>query len=195
MSLRITPTLTATAAAMCVAIRAETTGLGAPVEVAEHEGDPAWFIQSAAQRLPAVGVIYAGGEDDMQGPLGGVHHANWVVLVLVRSERRPANSARNTEAGIEVGAWELLARVRAALVLNDLALDGLTPLEPVTTELLGAEADKDRRLALYQLHFSATHEWREADGDDDLETVGATYETPNTSGTWSVQAEDELEQS
>lgn len=190
MSWRLVPPLTTTAAAICAAVAAGCAGVG-PVTVIEHEGPVEWLIQ-VATRLPAIGVVYAGGADELNGPVGGKHAADWVLLVVVTAARQSPATVRNGEAG-EVGAWELLARVRAALVLNDLELEGLSPLEPIETELLGGGEAEKKRLAIYQMHFQATHEWRADAGEDDLSSAAVTYETPNSAQEWAPRAEDEID--
>lgn len=190
MAVVLNPSLGATLAAIVAALEVDATLAAWSPEVYGFEGTLEEFVQEASSRAPSVAVVYAGGQDEPRGAWDGVHHAEWVCLVMdvnlrdERSRRAPASSS-------ELGAWALAEAVRAALTNSDLGLDGLTPLKPAAIEQLGAGQMHDRRMAAYAIPFLATHDWLEVAPEQVLETIVATYETPNGDGDWADQVVEE----
>lgn len=127
-------------------------------------------------KLPALAVLYVGGDDEPRGMWAFEETATFQVTVAARNLRASHVAARGT--GTEAGAYELVERVRAVLSGQTLGLD-ISELVPRRVE--AQRIDTDELEAHYIIQFTTRYEVElSADELPDLTTAAVTYQTDDT---------------
>jgi len=192
MARALYPTLEAIEDAVVAALAADPIVAAYARDVRSFQGTLEQALEERSFLDPAFLVIVNGGEFE---PMGHLQHEVQIELgVMVRSTNlRGDKYQRAPSSASEIGTYQMVQDALRVLTLEDLGLDGLSELQPQGWELLQSGAIPNRTLSAQIIGFSTTAELREAAPDDALETVEATYETPDGDGAFSTVAEETID--
>lgn len=177
--------------AAVAALQADATIVAYARGVQSFQGELLEALAEQSFRDPSFLVVISGGDIEPSGHLQ--HTVEIEIGVVVRSTNLRGNKyQRAPQSSAEVGTYQMVQDTLRVLALSDLDLDGLDELEPKGWELLKTGSTKSRSMSAQLVTFTTTAELREELPGDTLATVAATYETPDSAGTWGDVAEETI---
>lgn len=177
--------------AAVAALQADDTVKAYAMDIRSFQGELLEALEEQSFRDPAFLVVISGADITPMGHLQ--HQVELEVGVIVRSTNLRGNHyQRHPISSAEVGTYQMVQDVLRVLALSDLGLTGLEELEPKSWELLKTGSTRQRTVSAQLVTFTTTAELREELPEDTLETVAATYETPDSGGDWSDVAEETI---
>ncbi len=192
MARALHPTLEEIEDAVVAALQADSTIAAYARGIHAFQGTLTEALEESSYRDPSFLVVVVGGDIEPHGHLQ--HQVEVEIDLVVRATNLRGNKyQRNPSSSSEVGTYQMVQDTLRVLTLNDLDLDGLEELQPQGWELLKTGSTKQRSLSAQQVAFLTKAELREAPPDDELDTVAATYETPDGDGDWHVVAEETID--
>lgn len=96
--------------------------------------------KSLILRYPAIGVVSTRATYDHSMPTVQDEHARFLVICIARNLRSPSNALRGDDAG-ELGVWDMVDAVRAALFGSTLGGLDLIDCLPIKRELMMSGSD------------------------------------------------------
>jgi len=192
MALRLYPSLESIEDGVVARLAADAVVAAYARDVRSFQGTLAQAIDERSFRDPAFLVSIVAGDIEEQGSLQWEVELELLVTVRARNLRGNEYQA-NPSSTTEIGTYQMVQDALRVLTGSDLDLDGLDELVPAGFELVKAPDNPDRGLSAYIVAFTTTAELRHVEPDQDLDTFGATYETPDGDGDWHDVATEQID--
>ncbi len=192
MALALHPTLEEIEDGVVAQLQADATIDAYVMDVSPFQGTLEQALEERSYRDPSFLVAVTSGEIRPHGPLNW--EAELEIVLTARSRNLRGNRYQaNPSSSSEIGTYQMVQDALRVLSGNDLGLTGLDELVPEGFELLKASSNPDRGLSAYAIGFTTTAELRHVEPTDELETVRATYETPDGDGDWHDVATEDVD--